>query len=235
MIASARGMPRSWDNHSHIQLAKGVMISEELPEHQIFHILKQGAQEAIGPYSQIQIVQLLNEGQIQASDFVYYPELSGWELLSKVFELHQQLVNFGDEGQEPHIVDQSYSLVDSTSQPEERIYYIAVQHFPLRRVTAAVKLTAPKSIVLTDLRICVLAPKLMSDTDLFEYHYEQIESVMKKVPRDEDEGTFIIVLHSGEWVETGKIPRPQLELLEKISRDFLKHTGQEETVDEASD
>ena len=47
------------------------MISEELPEHQIFHILKQGAEEAIGPYSQIQIGQLLNEGQIEASDYVY--------------------------------------------------------------------------------------------------------------------------------------------------------------------
>ena len=211
------------------------MISEELPEHQIFHILRQGEQEPIGPYSQIQIVQLLNKGQIQASDFVYYPELSGWELLSKVFEVHQELINFGDEGQEPHIVDQSYTLVESTSQPEERIYYIAVQHFPLRRVTAAVKLTAPKSIVLTDQRICLLAPKLMSDTDLFEYHYEQIESVMKKVPRDEEEGTFIIVLHSGEWVETGKIPRPQLELLERISRYFLKSTPLEKAVDEAND
>ncbi|MGB2266410.1 MAG: PH domain-containing protein [Akkermansiaceae bacterium] len=211
------------------------MISEELPEHQIFHILRQGEQEPIGPYSQIQIVQLLNEGQIHASDFVYYPELSGWELLSKVFELHQELINFGDEGQEPHIVDQSYTLVESTSQPEERIYYIAVQHFPLRRVTAAVKLTAPKSIVLTDQRICLLAPKLMSDTDLFEYHYEQIESVMKKVPRDEEEGTFIIVLHSGEWVETVKIPRPQLELLERISRDFLKSKPLEKAVDEAND
>ncbi len=211
------------------------MISEELPEHQIFHILRQGEQEPIGPYSQLQIVQLLNEGQIQASDFVYYPELSGWELLSKVFELHQELINFGDEGQEPHIVDQSYTLVESTSQPEERIYYIAVQHFPLRRVTAAVKLTAPKSIVLTDQRICLLAPKLMSDTDLFEYHYEQIESVMKKVPRDEEEGTFIIVLHSGEWVETVKIPRPQLELLERISRDFLKSKPLEKAVDEAND
>ena len=73
------------------------MISEELPEHQIFHILKQWGQESIGPYSQIQIGQLLNEGQIEASDYVYYPELSGWEPLSRVFELHQQLSSFGDD------------------------------------------------------------------------------------------------------------------------------------------
>ncbi len=211
------------------------MISEELPEHQIFHILKQGGQEPIGPYSQIQIVQLLNAGQIQATDFVYYPELSGWEQLSKVFELHQQLTNFGDEGQEPQIVNQSYNLVDSLSEPEERIYYIAVQHIPLRRVTAAVQLTAPKSIVLTDGRICVLSPKLMGNVDVYHYYYEQIESVMKKVPRDEQDGTFIIVLRSGDWVETGKIPKPQLELLEKIARDFLEYAGKEQAVDQASE
>ena len=93
------------------------MISEELPEHQIFHILKQGEQESIGPFSQVQIGQLLNSGQIKASDYVYYPELSGWETLSQVFELHQKLNSFGDEGQEPHIVDQSFALVDSLLNP----------------------------------------------------------------------------------------------------------------------
>lgn len=211
------------------------MISEELPEHQIFHILKQGEQESIGPYSQIQIVQLLNEGQIQASDFVYYPELSGWELLSKVFELHQKIINFGDEGQEPFVVDQSYSLVDSLSFSDERIYYIAVQHIPLRRVTAAVKLTAPKSIVLTDQRIFVLYPKLVGDIEFHDYHHEQIESVMKKVSRDEEEGTFIIVLRSGEWVETGKIPRSQLEWLEKITREFLEYAAAQQPAEEASE
>ena len=156
------------------------MLSEELPEHQIFHILKRGEQEPIGPYSQIQIVQLLNEDLIKSSDYVYYPELSGWEVLSRVFEFHQKLSSFGDEGQDPHIVDQSFALVDSLSEPGERIYYIAVQHIPLLKVTAAVKLTGPKSIVLTDQRICVLTPRLMGNTDLVEYHHDEIEGVMKK-------------------------------------------------------
>ena len=210
------------------------MISEELPEHQIFHILKQGEQESIGPYSQIQIGELLNTGEIKASDYVYYPELSGWETLSQVFELHQKLNSFGDEGQEPHIVDQSFALVDSLSEPDERIYYIAVQHIPLLRVTAAVTLTGPRSIVLTDNRICVLTPKLIGNIDIAEYHHEQIEGVMKKVPRDKEDGTFIIALRTGDWVETGKIPRPQLERLEQIARDFLGYPDQEVPVDHSN-
>jgi hypothetical protein len=210
------------------------MISEELPEHQIFHILRQGEQEPIGPYSQLQIAQLLNQGEIKASDFVYYPELSGWEALSRVFELHQKISSFGDEGQEPHIVDESFALVDSLSQPDESIYYIAVQHIPLRRVTAAVKLTAPKSIVLTDHRICVLAPKLVGNIDLYEYHHGQIESVMKRLGQNEEEGTFIIALRTGDWVETGKIPRPQLERLVQISRDFLEYEQPEEELADES-
>ena len=210
------------------------MISEELPEHQIFHILKQGEQESIGPYSQIQIGQLLNEGQIEASDYVYYPELSGWETLSRVFELHQQLSSFGDDGQEPDIVDQSFALVDSLSEPEESIYYIAVQHIPLLRVTAAVKLTGPKSIVLTDRRIYILTPRLIGNTELNQYHHKQIERVVKRLSEGEADGTFIIALHSGDWVETGKIPRPQLERLEQIARDFLAHRDLEEPADQSN-
>ena len=206
------------------------MISEELPEHQIFHILKQGEQESIGPYSQIQIGQLLNAGQIEASDYVYYPELSGWKTLSQVFELHQQLSSFGDDGQEPHIVDQSFALVDSLSEPEESIYYIAVQHIPLLKVTAAVKLTGPKSIVLTDRRICILTPKLIGNTELNQYHHKQIERVIKRLTGNEDEGTFIIALHSGAWIETNKIPRSQLDRLEHIAGEFLEVQHEEEAV-----
>ena len=210
------------------------MISEELPEHQIFHILKQGAEEAIGPYSQIQIGQLLNTGEIEASDYVYYPELSGWETLSRVFELHQKLSSFGDDGQEPHIVDQSFALVDSLSEPEESIYYIAVQHIPLLKVTAAVKLTGPKSIVLTDRRIYILTPKLIGNTELNQYHHKKIERVIKRLSQDESEGTFIIALRSGDWVETEKIPRPQLDRLDQIARDFLEHQDQEEPANQSN-
>ncbi|MGB2402814.1 MAG: PH domain-containing protein [Akkermansiaceae bacterium] len=208
------------------------MISEELPEHQIFHILKQGQEKPIGPYSQIQIGQLLNAGQIEASDYVYYPELPGWEKLSRVFELHQQLSNFRDDGQEPHIVDQSFALVDSLSEPEESIYYIAVQHIPLLKVTAAVKLTGPKSIVLTDRRIYILTPKLIGDTDISQYHHKQIERVIKRLSKDDDEGTFIIALRSGDWIETNKIPRQQLERLDQITRDFLEHQDQGEPLNQ---
>ena len=206
------------------------MISEELPEHQIFHILKRGEEEPIGPFSQLQIGQLLNAGEIKSSDYVYYPELTGWQVISRVFELHQQLSSFGDEGQEPQTVSESFALVDSRSGPEEHIYYIAVQHIPLLKVTAAVKLTGPKSIVLTDQRIYVITPKLMGDADFEEYDHNQIERVMKRLPRDRQDGTFIIALRSGDWVETGKIPGPQLERLEQIASDFLEE-GQAEAVE----
>jgi len=206
------------------------MISEELPEHQIFHILKRGEQEPIGPYSQIQIGQLLNAGQIRASDYVYYPELSGWQVISRVFELHQQLNSFGDEGQDPRIVDDSFALVDSRSGSEENIYYIAVQHIPLLKVTAAVTLTGPKSIVLTDHRIWVITPKVMGDTDFEEYDHNQIERVMKRLPQNQADGTFIIALRSGDWIETRKIPGPQLERLEQIASDFIEQADEEQAV-----
>lgn len=144
--------------------------------------------------------------------------------------MHQQLNSFGDEGQDPRIVDDSFALVDSRSGSEENIYYIAVQHIPLLKVTAAVTLTGPKSIVLTDHRIWVITPKVMGDTDFEEYDHNQIERVMKRLPQNQADGTFIIALRSGDWIETGKIPGPQLERLEQIASDFIEQADEEQAV-----
>lgn len=198
------------------------MSIEELPEHQIFHVLRQGETEPIGPYSQNQLVELLNEEAIRANDFVYYPELSGWTSLSQVFDLHQRIANFDDEGQDPHVVSESFALVSELCQPGENIYYVAVQHVPALSLTAAVKFTSPKSFVVTDLRIFVITPKFMSPPQTQEYTIEEIEKVIKRVGGKD--GKFILVLKSGEWIEIEKIPADQLERAETIVEELISGT-----------
>ena len=194
----------------------------ELPEHQIFHILRKGDQEPIGPYSQNEIVELLNNSDVKSSDYVYYPELSGWKPLSQVFELHQKVTHFGDEGQDPDVVTQSFNYVDNRSEPDEEIYYIAVQHMPALSLTAKVKLTTPRSIVLTNHRVCVIHQKLMGDTEMDEYPLEQVESALKKIKSNAENGQFNIVLKSGNWVEVEKIPSAQLDRLEHLAGTLLE-------------
>lgn len=200
------------------------MSIEELPEHQIFHVLRQGETEPIGPYSQNQLVELLNEEAIRPNDFVYYPELSGWKSLSQVFDLHQRIANFDDEGQDPHVVSESFALVSERCEPGENIYYVAVQHVPALSLTAAVKFTSPKSFVVTDLRIFVITPKFMSTPHTQEYAIEEIEKVIKRVGSKDRDGKFILVLKSGEWVEIDKIPADQLERAETIVEELISGT-----------
>ena len=194
----------------------------ELPEHQIFHVLRRGEEEPIGPYSQNELVELLNTEQIHSFDYVYYPELSGWKKLSQVFDLHQKVSGFGSEGQDPEIVQQSFDFIDKRSEPEEEIYYIAVQHMPALSLTAAVKLTSPKSLVLTNHRFCVVFQKLMGDVEMREYPLEQVDSVLTKIKPGNEDGTFEIILKSGEVVDLDKIPSAQLGRLEMIASDFLE-------------
>jgi len=75
---------------------------------------------------------------------------------------------------------------------------------------------------------------LIGNTELNQYHHKKIERVIKRLSQDESEGTFIIALRSGDWIETAKIPRPQLERLDQIARDFLEHQDQEEPADQSN-
>ncbi|MDF1751315.1 MAG: DUF4339 domain-containing protein [Verrucomicrobiales bacterium] len=199
------------------------MSSTELPEHQIFHILRNGEQEPIGPFSQNELVHLLNENQIRPSDFVYYPEMKGWKPMSQVFDLHQKVSNFGDEGQDPHIVSESFNYLVARDEPGEEIYYIAVQELPALSLTAAVRLSAPKSVLLTNCRFCILNPKLMGDIEFKEYPLEQIVNGIKKLKPGKTTGIFNIVLKNGDWIEVDKIPLDQLDRLEELSAEILEY------------
>ena len=61
-------------------------IHEDLPEYQNFSILRREEKEAIGPFSQNQIVELLYEGAVRADDLVYYTDSGKWQPLHQVFE-----------------------------------------------------------------------------------------------------------------------------------------------------
>jgi len=196
-------------------------MSEELPEHQIFHVLRKGEQKSIGPYSQDELVEFLNSGQIKTSDLVYYSKLDDWQPLSQVFDLHQGVSNHGEEGQDPVIVSETFAFVDLRSEPGEEIYYIAVQNFPAVSLTATVKLRSPKSLVLTNWRFCIVKPRLLGNTVLEEFPLEQIESTDVQIKEGSKDGTFEIVSKSGVVAPVDQIPVAQLEKLEEIAASLL--------------
>ncbi len=201
-------------------------MSEELPEYQIFHILRKGEHKSIGPYSQDELVEMLNSGEIKTSDLVFHSKMDDWAPLSEVFDLHQKVTNYGMEGQDPVIVNETFAFVDLRSEPGEEIYYIAVQNIPAVSLTATVKLRSPKSVVLTNWRFCIVKPKLLGETALEEFPLEQIKGTEVRISNGSDNGVFEIVSTVGSVAPVDRIPVAQLAKLEQIGASLLtgKHS-----------
>ncbi|MFT5466616.1 MAG: hypothetical protein ACI8UO_001716 [Verrucomicrobiales bacterium] len=193
----------------------------ELPEHQIFSVLRKGEKEPIGPYSQRILLQLLQEGRVATSDKVYYPELDGWKPISQVFDFHQKISNVDDHGQDQQMLSAAFSLVDTRSESEESILYIATQHFPAKSLTATVRLTAPKSLVLTNQRFCIVKHRLLGEIQMEDYYFEQVSSVNAEIDGRHDHGVFRILLKSGTEIKADRIPVRQLNRLEELTNSFL--------------
>lgn len=107
--------------------------------------------------------------------------------------------------------------------PGEELYYIGVQHLPALSITAAVRLTMPKSIVVTSHRFVIVEPKLVGDTEMEEFVRGDVESAVRRIKANSRCGTFSLVLRNGEWIELNKIPAAQLKRLEELSRYILSH------------
>ena len=199
-------------------------LKEELPESLIFHILKKGATEPIGPYSQDQIVELLNSGEISSTDMVFYPALTEWAPLTEVFDLVQEVNTHGSEGQDPEIVAESFSSVEKRLEENEEVYYIAVQDFPAVSLTSSVRLRAPQSIILTNKRFCIIHPKLIGEALFEEFLIEDVEITEVEMEEGEDNGVFKIVPRYGDAGKVDRIPAAQLNLLSTVSADLIAHS-----------
>ena len=206
------------------------MNTNELPEYQIFSVLRQGQEEAMGPYSQDQLVELLNEGSISSSDFVFYEGLDGWKPISEVFDLHEAIANFHDDGQDQELVSQAFGQLSNGLAAGEDIFYIAVQDLPALPLTGKVRLTSPQSVAITNERICVIHHRLGGKLEFENYRYDDVCDASKKIKYDDKKGTFSILLQDGERVNVDKIPAAQLDQLERLLPDLNPKEESAETA-----
>jgi hypothetical protein len=189
-------------------------LQEELPEYQIFTILRQGEKDPIGPFSQNQIVSLLNQGQIRSVDLVYYDGIGEWRPLSEVFELHQAIGNYVDEGQDREIVSDVFGALSEMLAERESIYYIAVQEWP------ALKLRKPDSVALTEGAIYVVHHR-RGTLEVEPYPWDKVFSVTARMRVGETDGTLAILLQNASRIEVERIPRAQLARAEQIASDMM--------------
>ncbi|RFC47113.1 MAG: hypothetical protein DVB23_001298 [Verrucomicrobia bacterium] len=185
----------------------------ELPEYQIFSILRQGEEEPIGPYSQNQIVRLLNEEVIHPSDLIYYEDLGHWKQIREVFEIHEGISNFVDEGQDKVIVGEVFRAVQQLFGGSEQVFYIAVQEkgpIHLGPVTA-VALTASRLLIANH-----KAGKLEMEAHL----WPSVASARLNRKAGQALGSFQVELYSGSPLTVERIPQIQLERLEQVANEM---------------
>lgn len=186
----------------------------ELPEYQVFSILRGGEENPIGPYSQNEIVTLLNEGRLKATDKVFYEGLPDWEPISNVFTIHEGIANFEDDGQDREVVGKVFLEISKLTTEHEEVYYIGVQDKP------GLRIKGPDAVVITSYRLCISHQKLTGKRDFEMFYWEDIHNTASKITAGEESGTFSVLLRKGERIEVPKIPRRQLLRLAELAREM---------------
>ncbi len=195
-------------------MSSTTMLSTELPEYQIFSILRKGEEDPIGPYSQVEVLRLLNDGVVHKTDLVYYEGMPEWRPLREVFEFDEAIANFEDDGQDQHVVAEIFMEMNKLITENENIYYIAVQD------RHGIRLKGPDAIVVTDFRLVVFRQKMMGSREAEMYYWEDIHNTGTKMNTTEGVGTFSVLLNSNERIEVNRIPRQQVQRLSQLAREL---------------
>lgn len=191
---------------------------ESAEEEMLFSVMRRGETEGVGPYTQEAILQMLNEGQLSAQDFVYYEGLEDWTPIEEVFEIQEQISHFVDDGQDRERVAECFREVSKVLAVGEDIYYIALQE---------------KSGILSKARTCVI----MTNKRLFLLHERRggneleshrWDSVTNTLMKDEGHGlaTFSVLLHREKRLDVPHLPTAQVHRLFKLFQELSDGKGE---------
>lgn len=163
-----------------------------------------------GPYTQSQLLDLLQRGQIGRKDLVFYDGLMGWKPLEDVFEIEEQLSHFMNEGQDASVVADVYRHLEPMLGHDEQIYYIAHQRKKMMR-------PRPDAAVITNRRLIVVRHPLAAIT-LEDCQWRNVLSVHLK------EGmmgtTFSVLDRNNHLVDIEDIPKEQIARLSQLSQEM---------------
>lgn len=174
-----------------------------------FSILRQGSTEPGGPYSEDQILHMLNEHLITKKDYVYFQGLSDWRPLEDVFEIHEKINHFIDDGQDKYKLGEAFREVNNVLTPNEEIYYIAVQN----RVGILTK--TRQCVIITNKHLYHLTEKRVG-YELEAHNWSSISNT-KMQDDKKDAGTFSFLINNERRVDVPSIPMTQVRRLFELS------------------
>ena len=163
-----------------------------------------------GPYDPDQLLSLLNEGQLNRRDLVYYEGLGEWKPLDEVFEVEEALRHFMDEGQDSEVVAEVYQQATQLISSHEQIFYIAHQKRKMMK-------TKPDSVVVTNERLIIIRQSLGGNR-VEDHQWKDIISVETK------EGlmgtTFSVLDRNDHIIQIDDLPKAQLEKVCRLAQEM---------------
>ncbi len=178
----------------------------------LFSILKRGERDPRGPYTEEDLLALLNTDEIGINDFVYYDGIGEWKPLHEVFEIQEQITHFVDDGQDTQRVGIAFREVSNVVGQGESIYYIAVQS----KVGLLSK--TKQCVILTDRHLFIMTENRKG----YELEAHPWKAVTNTLMRDEGKGlgTFSLLLGGERRTDIAHIPLKQVHRLFQLSQEM---------------
>lgn len=178
----------------------------------MFSILKRGERDPWGPYSQDDLLALLNSDKISMHDYVYYDGIGEWKPIHEVFEVQEQITHFVDDGQDTQRVGIAFREVSNVVGPGESIYYIAVQS------KAGLLSKTKQCVIITDRHLFILTESRRG----YELEAHPWKAVTNTLMRDEGKGlgTFSLLLGGERRTDIAHIPLKQVHRLFQLSQEM---------------
>lgn len=178
----------------------------------LFSILKRGERDPRGPFTEEDLLALLNADEIGINDFVYYDGIGEWKPLHEVFDIQEQITHFVDDGQDTQRVGIAFREVSNIVGQGESIYYIAVQ------AKAGLLSKTKQCVILTD-RHLFLMTEIRKGYELEAHPWKAVTNTLM---RDEGKGlgTFSLLLGGERRTDIAHIPLKQVHRLFQLSQEM---------------
>lgn len=174
-----------------------------------FSILRRGATEPGGPYSEEQILKMLQEDTISRKDFVYFDGMTDWRPIEDVFEIEETINHLVDDGQNPDEAAAAFREVNLVTDDNEEVYYIAIQ------ARAGLLTKTKQCLVVTDQFLYHLTEKGVG-YELEAHDWAQISN-SKMQDNQKDMGTFSFTINQDRRVDVPHLPMPQVKRLFELA------------------
>jgi hypothetical protein len=181
----------------------------EYQESELSFLVYQGDRQS-GPFTQDQILDLLQDNALSKRDLIYYEGLGQWKPVEDVFDIEEQLSHQMDEGQDSEVIADVYRQIEAMLGHDEQIFYIAHGKKKVMR-------PKPDAAIITNHRL-IIQRQTLTGTSMEDCQWRNVVSVHLKEGRFGSNFSVEDVNHHS--IEVEDIPHDQIAKLCQLAQEM---------------